>query len=194
LEAIGTPMETFSATDYYILGNGFFSLFDPINNEIIFTRNGSFQLNILGQLVNHDGYLVLSRDSNLFDRTFIFINSSELYYDSKLNQNFFLIVQPNGNSVCSISPEYIITRDFDIIDNTDIVSNFLEMMPIDSLTLINFTMQYLMLNKCNNLSNADELIALLRESIFKLNNTLNDGMSTKVKIRFAIIKKLLRRL
>ena len=53
----GELSQTSNPLDVAIQGNGFFQITQP-NGEIAYTRNGAFQLDSEGKLVNHEGYPV----------------------------------------------------------------------------------------------------------------------------------------
>ena len=62
----GTIKETGNDTDFAIIGNGFFKVSRESNGmtEEYYTRDGNFQVNIQGYLVNNYGDYVLDKNSN----------------------------------------------------------------------------------------------------------------------------------
>lgn len=53
----GKPQQTGNQFDVWIEGNGFFKLTKPDGTEV-YTQDGAFRLNVDGQVVNPDGYLL----------------------------------------------------------------------------------------------------------------------------------------
>lgn len=56
--------ETGKATDFFINGDGFFSIDTP--QGIRYTRDGSFMLNAQGYLVNQDGHMVMGQNGGIY--------------------------------------------------------------------------------------------------------------------------------
>ena len=54
----GPVVATTNYTDLAILGDGFFTLRDPLHNVFYATRNGAFQLDPTNRLVDSSGYRV----------------------------------------------------------------------------------------------------------------------------------------
>ncbi|TYO96290.1 flagellar hook-basal body protein [Desulfallas thermosapovorans] len=61
--APGDPRETGKKTDFALQGPGFFTLVNPANDdEVFYTRNGSFSLDQAGYLVNDNGFRVMGQN------------------------------------------------------------------------------------------------------------------------------------
>lgn len=59
----GDPRETGNKTDFALQGPGFFTLVNPENDdEVFYTRNGSFSLDQQGYLVNDNGLRVMGQN------------------------------------------------------------------------------------------------------------------------------------
>ena len=54
----GSTQSTGIATDFYITGSGFFMAKDASSGQTYFTRDGAFQRDSAGNLVNSNGYLI----------------------------------------------------------------------------------------------------------------------------------------
>ena len=61
---MGAAQTTERQLDFFIEGEGFFELQD-VNGDIVYTRNGSFDFDDLGYLVNADGAFVLDSDGQV---------------------------------------------------------------------------------------------------------------------------------
>jgi flagellar basal-body rod protein FlgG len=58
LFSTGPLQNTTNQWDAAIEGDGFFQITDPNNSQILYTRDGSFRVNGIGQLVTSNGYLI----------------------------------------------------------------------------------------------------------------------------------------
>ncbi|MCF6266604.1 MAG: flagellar basal-body rod protein FlgF [Desulfuromusa sp.] len=61
----GSFQSTASSTDLAIEGDGFFMVSDQASSEVLYTRNGSFDFDSDGYLVNADGYRVQGKSFNI---------------------------------------------------------------------------------------------------------------------------------
>jgi hypothetical protein len=125
IEQNGAPMVTNNMTDFCISRNGFFVVYDDINNETYLTRNGRFYFNARGYLVNEDGYYVLNRNQ-------IYIHYNDINFEEKKFNDDFLIALPEINTIRSISNRYLVSTSYFFVPVNDIIiiNNSLEMMSI----------------------------------------------------------------
>lgn len=62
----GSLQETGRATDFALMGEGFFTVNGP--NGVLYTKNGQFSVNETGQLVTAEGYTVQTTGNVIFDQ------------------------------------------------------------------------------------------------------------------------------
>lgn len=85
----------------------------------------------MGYLINHDGYFVLKKTSDIDSLKFDYIKESELFDNSLklITVDIFLLMMPSSNSVTYITPEYIKSGTYYYVNNKKIINRFLETMP-----------------------------------------------------------------
>ena len=127
-------ISTFAA----INGKGFFCL-KKHNNSFVLTRNGFFFFNEKGLLVNHDGYLVLHKDSNLEKDEYKYISRTDLFKKNRILKKTDSLAEKYKNAINS--------------------SPYLLVIPIEDLTVING--EYLSCTKFERIST--EIIQGARE-------------------------------
>lgn len=114
----GPLVESGVATDFSIVGNGFFTI-QLDNGEIAYTRNGNFSLNTERQLLTKDGYPVIGLDSD-GQQSDIYVN------DGELSSEFLITDFDDYQSLNSLGKTYYSpTGDGQIIDG-EVIQGFLE--------------------------------------------------------------------
>ena len=173
INSLGAPIETGNNHDFYITGEGFFVLYNPKTNEILFTRNGSFRHDVYGNLINSESYYVLSCASKLPEEI-VFINYWDIATGSKDFKDTFLIINPNAESVTFISSDYIVSKDYTISDKYrqdsyySILRGFLEIMPIDFEHYVNAVLEYLKKNIYEKSPTNSKVIELFNKRLHEL--------------------------
>jgi hypothetical protein len=197
INARGHLFETNSTTDFAIFDDGFFVLYDSINKDIILTRNGSFQFNIRGYLVNHKGFYVLKNTSDIRENVFHYIRHDELFFDADKKMepdgHLFLIMMPvNKDHIITISPEYIKSLSNAMIENSRIYNGFLEAMPVNLEILLSYA-NGLLLAKRMDISIVDKkyCLELAKERYSELLELNNAGELNSLEQTISIFEKLL---
>jgi hypothetical protein len=161
IEQNGALMATDNKTDFCISRNGFFVVYDDINDETYLTRNGRFYFNTRGYLVNEDGYYVLNRN-----QTYIYCTDINLEKDF-FNEDF-LIALPEINTIKSISNKYLVSASYFFVPVNEIyiINNFLEMMTIYFEKMLDAIILDIENNR--NYNNKEGLIRLLYKRYYEI--------------------------
>ena len=114
----GVLIETGGAYDYAIQGNGFFMVRSPIDNSIVYTRDGSFALSERADgfyLVDAEGWLVLDAQQNpiRYDggelsgdpAIFDFVTTNGML---STGSNRFIPTEKNGNPFLAGGESYLV--------------------------------------------------------------------------------------
>ncbi|HAX72533.1 MAG TPA: hypothetical protein DCY20_03285 [Firmicutes bacterium] len=95
----GSLIETGGTYDYAVSGEGFFAVYNEASNQMLLTRDGSFTLNGNGELVDVNGYKVVTQQS--VDVNGEVVNTPLLYKPdlkanmTKLNGGYYAVNENN---------------------------------------------------------------------------------------------------
>jgi hypothetical protein len=161
IEQNGAPMVTNNKTDFYISRDGFFVVYDDINDETYLTRNGSFYFNTRGYLVNRDGYYILNRDH-------LYIHYNDINLMKKIFNEDFLIAFPEIDTIINISNIYLVSRSYFFVSVNDvsIINNSLEMMNIYFEEMLDNIILDIENNR--NYNNKEGLVKLLYKRYYEI--------------------------
>jgi archaellum component FlaF (FlaF/FlaG flagellin family) len=192
----GSLFRTNSTTDFAIFNDGFFVLYNSNNTEVILTRNGSFQFNIQGFLVNHDGFYVLKKTSDVSNGIYYFIRYDDLfnniYEEMEPNNHPFLIMMPDKDLVITISPEYIKSLSNISFENSRIYNNFLEAMPINLGILLSYAIDRLSAGTINiNGLDKKYCLELLKKRYSEMLELNNIGEQNMFEQQISMFEELL---
>jgi len=140
----------------FIIGRGFFVVFDEINNNYYLTRNGRFHYNQMMFLVNEDGYYVINPD-------YEYIHHDNFNFKSQYFNDIFLAVVPNDN--ITITSKYIITSNFNRVISAG-TNKVIETIPINLSDLIDQALLDIDENK--DYDNKEKLISLIYKRYYQL--------------------------
>jgi len=124
----GSAMSTNNATDFIILGEGFFVVFDAINNKKYLTRNGRFLFNSLWFLINDDGYYVLGNDGEFINHAHFFAQSNGVGF--RRSNDFFLLALPVVKKINRFTARYIYVSEFVIVEYSKVINGAIEANPV----------------------------------------------------------------
>jgi hypothetical protein len=180
IKSQGQIESTFSSTDFSIMGNGFFVLFDPAANKILLTRNGNFHYDFDGHLVNHDNMYVLHSNSIIDDDNYLFITINDLKkleYSERSDTiitgemeapgylrrlSFFLILEPcDMDSAKIIDSEYIACKNYRVNTTNMIIQSARERFPADLKELLKITVKLFANNRNGNVQQKEYIYSLL---------------------------------
>ncbi len=127
----GQLVNTTNALDTAIIGEGFFRVYDEINDSYLYTRSGQFTLNLDRKVSTLDGYIVspeIRIDSFNFDvsqkiKLFLPVKGSKIESDDgvyflfeEVNEVESPIVVPNKLESSSVDLQYSVVRMMEILE------------------------------------------------------------------------------
>lgn len=128
----GALRDTRDRMNFALNGPGFFVLEDPDTEEVYYTRNGRFRLNLNQELVNSLGYNVLDDGGApivVNGNQFAVTNDGEIFVDGQDRGSFGVVVFDNPNDLQKkghslyMNPE---NKHPDIAEETYVMQGFLE--------------------------------------------------------------------
>ncbi len=109
----GLIKHTSRKMDLAIEGPGFFAV-QGLNNEIFYTRNGSFNLNSKRELVTNDGYNILDRFDKkitIIGQDFQFSNAGDVIVDGNYYTSLKIIDSPNRDDIEKVGNTFFKFKD-----------------------------------------------------------------------------------
>jgi len=127
VQMCGSYMSTNNETDFSIKGNGFFVVYDDINDKTYLTRNGRFMFNGLWFLTNQDGFYVLGSNGGYLNYADFSAGFGDVFF--RASDDFFLLAVPKIETLNTYTDMYIDVSSFTAVEGSDVINKTLEANP-----------------------------------------------------------------
>jgi len=141
----------------FLIGRGFFVVYDEINDTTYLTRNGRFNFNLRGILVNEDGYYVMNPENQ-------FIYQSDFNFKFEYFNDLFLVVVPDNDNLV-VTSKYVISSSYKRTRSAG-SNEVLESIPVSLFDLVDHALLHIEENM--DFENKEGLINLMYKRYFEV--------------------------